>query len=226
MNYKDDSLNDMFTLAHEAGHSMHSYFSRKHQAYHDSDYTIFVAEVASTFNEQLLSKHLRRVFKDNHSLVAYLINQEMDEIEGTFFRQTMYAEFERETHALAEANQPLTVDVFRELYGKLLTKYYGPAVKMDPNANIACLRIPHFYWAFYVYKYATGISAAIDLSRKVLNGGKPDLDRYLKFLSSGCSKLPLDQLKDAGVDMSKPEPIRNTITTFNDRLNELEELLK
>lgn len=225
MNYKADSLNDMFTLAHEAGHSMHTHYAAKTQPYQDATYTIFVAEVASTFNEQLLLHHLREVYRDDPRMLAYLINHQIDEIKSTVYRQTMFAEFERDTHAHAERHEPLTGDVFREMYGKLLTRYFGSDVAIGPLDNLECFRIPHFYHAFYVYKYATGISAAIALSRMVLSGGEAERNRYLRFLQSGGSKYPLELLQDAGVDLTTPEPIRAALKLFDGLVTELETTL-
>ena len=172
MNYQPDVLDHVFTLAHEAGHSMHRYYSAKHQPFQYYNYTIFVAEVASTFNEQLLSKHLMAQRHATTSERAFLINREIDAIRGTIIRQTMFAEFEKLTHALAEAGEPLTVDRFKSVYRKLLEPYFGPDFALDAELSLECLRIPHFYRAFYVYKYATGLSAAIALAERVTSGGK------------------------------------------------------
>ena len=224
MNYKKDTLNGIFTLAHEAGHSMHTYFSTKAQPYQYHDYTIFVAEVASTFNEQLLGDYMRARAKSK-AMKAYLVNKEIDEIRGTLVRQTMFAEFEKVIHELAEAGQPLTLEVFRDEYKKLIEAYFGPDFALDDELTLEGLRIPHFYSAFYVYKYATGISAAIALHERVTNGGKAELDAYLNFLKSGGSKFPLDLLRDAGVDMEQPEPVAAAMQRMSDLVDELEELL-
>jgi len=224
MNYKADTLNGVFTLAHEAGHSMHTYFSGKTQPYQYHDYTIFVAEVASTFNEQLLGDYLRERAK-NKAMKAYLVNKEIDEIRGTLVRQTMFAEFEKVIHELAEQGYPLTLDVFREEYRKLLEAYFGPNFALDDELSLEGLRIPHFYNAFYVYKYATGISAAIALTERVANGGQKELDAYLNFLKSGGSKFPLDLLRDAGVDMEQPEPVAAAMQRMAELVDELEDLL-
>jgi len=224
MNYQPDVLDHVFTLAHEAGHSMHSYYSAKHQPYEYYNYTIFVAEVASTFNEQLLSRYkMERAKTDGER--AYLINREIDAIRGTIIRQTMFAEFEKVTHALAEAGEPLTVDCLKTEYGNLLAAYFGPEFSLDEELKLECLRIPHFYSAFYVYKYATGLSAAIALSERVVSGGKQELNDYLSFLKGGCSKWPLDLLKDAGVDMTSPAPVETALTRFERLVHELDELL-
>jgi oligoendopeptidase F len=224
MNYQPDVLDHVFTLAHEAGHSMHSHYSAKHQPYQYYNYTIFVAEVASTFNEQLLSRHLMSKAKTKKDR-AYLVNREIDAIRGTIIRQTMFAEFEKISHDLVEAGEPLTVDKLKEEYGKLLADYFGPDFVIDEELKLECLRIPHFYHAFYVYKYATGLSAAIALSERVTSRGKKELNDYLSFLKGGCSKWPLDLLKDAGVDMTKPEPVETALTYFERLVTELDELL-
>ena len=224
MNYQPTVLNDVFTLAHEAGHSMHSYLSAKHQPYEYYDYKIFVAEVASTFNEELLSHHLLSQSNDKKQR-AYLINREIDDIRGTIFRQTMFAEFEKITHGMAEAGEPLTLQAFKSVYRDLLEKYFGPQFALDEQLSLECLRIPHFYRAFYVYKYATGLSAAIALSQRVLKGGEVELQDYLNFLQSGCSKDPLDLLRDAGVDMEKPKPVNTALKYFEKLVDELDDLL-
>jgi oligoendopeptidase F len=228
MNYQPDVLDHVFTLAHEAGHSMHSHLSAKHQPFEYYNYTIFVAEVASTFNEQLLSRHLMNKAAAGgrgDKQRAYLINREIDSIRGTIIRQTMFAEFEKITHALVEAGEPLTVDCLKNEYVKLLADYFGPDFVLDEELKLECLRIPHFYNAFYVYKYATGLSAAIALSERVLGGGREELNDYLSFLKGGCSKWPLDLLKDAGVDMSCPEPVETALSYFERLVSELDDLL-
>ena len=224
MNYQPDVLDHVFTLAHEAGHSMHSYYSAKNQPYQYYNYTIFVAEVASTFNEQLLLKHLIAKAKSKKEK-AYLINHAIDEIRGTIIRQTMFAEFEKIIHALVEGGEPLTVDTLRSEYRKLLDLYFGPDFTIDQELELECLRIPHFYRAFYVYKYATGLSAAIALSERVTTGGGRELNDYLSFLKGGCSKWPLDLLRDAGVDMETPEPVNAAMKRFAALVAELDELL-
>jgi oligoendopeptidase F len=224
MNFQPAVLDHVFTLAHEAGHSMHSWYSARNQPYQYWSYTIFVAEVASTFNEQLLACHLMDKAKTKQER-AYLINRQIDGIRGTIIRQTMFAEFERVIHALVEAGEPLTVDALRREYRKLLDLYFGPDFTIDAELELECLRIPHFYRAFYVYKYATGLSAAIALSERVLNGGKEELDAYLNFLKGGCSKWPLDLLRDAGVDMEKPDAVNAALGVFDRLVRELDELL-
>jgi oligoendopeptidase F len=225
MNYHEDVLNDVFTLAHEAGHSMHSYYSAHRQPFLYYNYTIFVAEVASTFNEQLLSRHLQAQAADPQRQ-AYLVNRELDDIRATVFRQTMFAEFEKLIHEAVEAGEPLTIDLLREMYGGLLELYFGPKFVLDEALSLECLRIPHFYRAFYVYKYATGMSAAIALSRRVLEGGERELGDYLRFLGGGCSQDPLDLLRDAGVDMTSPLPVRTALAHFDQLVTRLAELLK
>jgi oligoendopeptidase F len=224
MNYQPAVLDHVFTLAHEAGHSMHTWYSAKNQPYQYYSYTIFVAEVASTFNEQLLLKHLMDKAKTAREK-AYLVNHAIDEIRGTVIRQTMFAEFEKVIHALVEAGEPLTVDTLRREYRKLLDAYFGPEFAIDPELELECLRIPHFYRAFYVYKYATGLSAAIALSQRVLGGGQQELSDYLGFLKGGCSKWPLDLLRGAGVDMERPEAVNTTLSHFARLVDELDELL-
>ncbi|MDD2942004.1 MAG: oligoendopeptidase F [bacterium] len=225
LNYKKDDLNDLFTLAHEAGHSMHSLYSRRHQTYQDHDYVIFVAEVASTLNEELLLDHLRRIYSDDKRMLLYLLNHQLDDIKAIFFRQTMFAEFEMIIHELAEAHEPLTIDRYRSIYRGLLEKYFGPAVEIPPLGDLECLRIPHFYSAFYVYKYATGLSAAVSLSEDILAGNLVQRDKYLDFLKSGRSKYPLTLLADAGVDLRKPLAVERTIELFANLLTQLEENL-
>ena len=224
MNFQEDVLDHVFTLAHEAGHSMHSYFSAKHQPYQHYDYTIFVAEVASTFNEQLLMHHMMQKANTKEEK-AFLINQLLDDIRGTIVRQTMFAEFEKITHEFVEKGEPLTVDLLRSEYRKLLEAYFGPEFVIDKELELECMRIPHFYRAFYVYKYATGLSAAIALSQRVLNGGKKELDAYLGFLKGGCSKDPLDLLRGAGVDMEKPAAVNSAMKLFSTLVDELDDLL-
>ncbi len=224
MNYKTDVLDHVFTLAHEAGHSMHSHLS-KAQPYQYANYTIFVAEVASTFNEQLLSDYLLARAKDDRER-AYYLNREIDDIRRTIIRQTMFAEFEKVAHELAEKNEPLTLDRLKSEYRQLLDAYFGPDFVLDDELALECLRIPHFYRAFYVYKYATGLSAAIALADRVTKGGKAELDAYLGFLRGGCSQDPLDLLRGAGVDMATPEPVDAALRRFGKLVDELDALLK
>ncbi len=254
MNYQPEVLDHMFTLAHEAGHSMHTWHSVRHQPFQYYGYTIFVAEVASTFNEQLLLKYLLDKAQSKKEK-AYLLNHAIDEIRGTIIRQTMFAEFEKIAHDLVEKGEPLTIDLVRAEYRKLLENYFGtpgspisqlaakakPSAKpqkppmakpgkishfvIDPELELECLRIPHFYGGFYVYKYATGLSAAIALSNRVLSGGPAELNDYLTFLKGGCSKWPLDLLRDAGVDMEQPAPVETALKRFAELVDQLEDLL-
>ena len=225
MNYKQDVFADIYTLAHEAGHSMHTWFSQRHQLYQNYDYPIFLAEVASTFNEELLTHHLLEKTSDPR-MRAYLINRQVDDIRGTIYRQTMFAEFEKVIHEMEEAGEALTLDTFRSVYRGLLGEYFGPDFTLDSELELECLRIPHFYSAFYVYKYATGMSAAVSLSQGVLADGKANVGKYLGFLKSGGSQFPLPTLQAAGVDMTTPKPIQHTLDLFARRVAELETLLE
>jgi oligoendopeptidase F len=224
MNYQSGVLDHVFTLAHEAGHSMHTYLSARHQPFQYYNYTIFVAEVASTFNEQLLARYMMARAKSDKQR-AFLINRQIDAIRGTIIRQTMFAEFERTTHALVEAGEVLTVDRIKSEYRALLERYFGPDFTLDDELSLECLRIPHFYRAFYVYKYATGLSAAIALAERVTKGGETELNDYLGFLKGGCSKFPLDLLRGAGVDMEQPGPVDTALEYFGQLVAELDELL-
>jgi oligoendopeptidase F len=222
MNYKKDVFSDIYTLAHEAGHSMHTWYSRRAQSFQNYHYPIFLAEVASTFNEILLTEHLLASTQDR-AMRAYLINRQVDDLRGTLFRQTMFAEFEKLTHEAEESGAALTLESFRTMYRGLLEAYFGSGVILDHELELECLRIPHFYSAFYVYKYATGISAAITLADGVLKSGQTD--RYFGFLSSGGSKFPIETLTEAGVDMNSPAPVNAALDLFERRVTELEELL-
>ena len=224
MNYKSDVFADVYTLAHEAGHSMHTWFAQRNQQFQDADYPIFLAEVASTFNEELLTNHLLECATDP-KMRAYIINRQIDDIRGTLFRQTMFAEFERIIHAIEERGDALTLDVFRSEYHQLLATYFGPGVVLDAELDLECLRIPHFYSAFYVYKYSTGISAAIALAERVLSSAPGAVEAYLGFLKSGGLKFPLETLQAAGVDMTTSAPVESTLCLFERRLGELETLL-
>ena len=224
MNYKEDVFADVYTLAHEAGHSMHTWFSQKSQSFQDYEYPIFLAEVASTFNEELLTHHLLEQTSDP-KMRAYIINRQIDDIRGTVFRQTMFAEFEKSIHAIEENGDALTLEVFKSEYHKLLEAYFGQNFVLDPQLDLECLRIPHFYSSFYVYKYATGISAAVALAERVLSGKPGSVDAYLGFLRSGGSKFPLETLKTAGVNMGTSAPVESTLKLFERRLGELEGLL-
>ncbi|MBN1525067.1 MAG: oligoendopeptidase F [Spirochaetales bacterium] len=221
LNYKEDDFRNVFTLAHEAGHSMHSYFCVQNNPFQHYDYTIFEAEVASTFNEELLLHHL--ISKtDDKAFQAYLLNREIDNIIATIFRQTMFAEFEYKTHTMAEKGEPLTLDSLRKVYRSLMETYFGGEVELDEKSDLECLRIPHFYRAFYVYQYATGLSAAIALSRRVLEGGDAQRNDYLRFLKTGGSKYPIESLTAGGVDMSSPAPVEAALDTFEEYVVRLE----
>ncbi|MFM7033742.1 MAG: oligoendopeptidase F [Planctomycetia bacterium] len=224
MNFQEEAIEHVFTLAHEAGHSMHTRMSCEAQPYQYSGYTIFVAEVASTFNEQLLTRLLVQRAASPEQKAA-IIAREIDSIRATIIRQTMFAEFERRSHASAEAGEPLTLDRIRGIYRGLLDAYFGPRFVVDEQLELECLRIPHFYNAFYVYKYATGLAAAITLATNVAEGGPRELAAYQTFLKGGCSKWPLDLLRDAGVDLEKPDPVAIALTRFGELVDELDVLL-
>ena len=224
MNYKEDVLSHVFTLAHEGGHSMHSWYSIRNNPFPHYDYTIFEAEVASTFNEELLAHKLLSE-TDDKRLKAYILNKQIDKITGTIFRQTMFAEFERDSHDMAEKGEPLTVDTLRIGYRKLLEAYFGPAMHFEEVSDLECLRIPHFYRAFYVYKYATGLSAAMTLAQRVLNGGESERNDYLNFLKSGGSRYPLESLRVARVDMASPDAIDSALTQFGSMVADFRNLL-
>ena len=214
MNYDPKNINSLYTLMHEAGHSMHSHYAKSAQPYHYHNYTIFVAEVASTLNETLLSHYLLDLYKNNIEMQSYILNREIDNIRATLFRQTMFAEFEKIIHGLAEENKPLTLSVLTGEYRKLLGLYFGDAMAIDEPLALECLRIPHFYSAFYVYKYATGISAAISLANRIIHIGDAAAAQYLEFLKLGGRMFPIDELIQAGVDMTGPEPVETAITHF------------
>lgn len=220
-----DTLDSMFTIAHEMGHSLHSYFSNHTQPHIYAGYKIFVAEVASTLNEALVMENLLKTTEDPQ-LLAYLINHYLEQFRGTVFRQTMFAEFEKKTHALVEQGEALTAELLSNEYLKLNSEYYGPEVIMDPEIAIEWARIPHFYSAFYVYKYATGFSAATALARKILDEGEPAVQRYINFLSSGSSDYPIELLRKAGVDMETPVPVREALQVFKGLVDKLEGLLQ
>lgn len=223
MNYKG-ILRDVFTLAHEAGHSMHSYLSHKNQPYHYGDYAIFVAEVASIFNEQLLTRLLvERAASPEEKI--FLINEKIEDIRTTLFRQTMFAEFELFIHESAEKNIPLTPSYLAQKYKELNAFYFGPDVVIDPEGEFEWARIPHFYYNFYVYQYATGLSAALALYQRVTQGGAAEREAYLGFLKAGSSAYPVEILQRAGVDMKKPDAVAAAIKHFSSLVGELEELL-
>ena len=219
------TLDSQFTLAHEMGHALHSYLSNKHQNPIDADYVIFVAEVASTCNEALLMEHLLGKTTDKKER-AYLINHFLDQFKGTIYRQTMFAEFELNIGKLAAEGQTLTAEVLCAEYKRLNELYYGPDMVVDDRIAMEWARIPHFYYNYYVFQYATGYSAAIALSRRILNEGESAVKDYLGFLSGGCSKSPIDLLKGAGVDMTGPEPVNQALKLFGQLLDEMETLME
>ncbi|CEN76898.1 oligoendopeptidase F [[Clostridium] sordellii] len=220
MSYKDD-LNSLFTLIHELGHSMHSYYSKHNQEYLYSSYKIFVAEVASTLNELLLVNYLLENSSSKEERI-YLLNYYLEQFRTTVYRQTMFAEFEKITHERVEAGEPLTAKEFTDIYYDLNKKYYGKSCIVDEEIGLEWARIPHFYSNFYVYKYATGFSAASALSEKILNEGKSAVEKYIEFLKSGGSDYPLNQLRAAGVDMEKKESIEKALDVFKELVEELE----
>lgn len=219
------TLRDVYTLAHEAGHAMHSFYTSQAQPYVYGNYTLFVAEVASTVNEMLLTDAMRKK-TDDPAIQAYLINLVLEEFRGTLYRQTMFAEFERWAHERVESGEALTADSMSEHYAELARRYYGPDVEVDDTVAIEWARIPHFYRAYYVYQYATGISAAAALAKQILEEGQPARERYRTFLSGGSSKYSLDLLRDAGVDMTTPEPVEQALSLFGEWLTELERVLE
>ncbi|RMF57082.1 MAG: oligoendopeptidase F [Calditrichaeota bacterium] len=220
LNY-DNTLKDVFTLAHELGHAMHSYYSHRYQPYHYSRYTIFVAEVASTLNESLLMDYMLKHTTDP-SQKLYLLNEYADKIRGTVYIQTLFAEFEKNIHEKAEAGEGMTAEVYNKLCRELYTRYMGKAFVMDEEYDINWCRIPHFYYNFYVYKYVTGFSAAVALAQKILDGDKTARDAYLRFLTRGSSDYSLNLLKDAGVDMTTPEPLEANARLLKELVDEME----
>ncbi len=224
LNYQD-KINDVFTLAHEMGHALHSYYTNMTQPYVYSEYKIFVAEVASTVNESLLMRYLlpRATSKQEK---AYLLNHYLEEFRGTVFRQVMFAEFEKMIHEKVEQGEALNAQELSDIYYGLNKKYFGETVTVDEDIAMEWSRIPHFYSSFYVYKYATGFSAATAIAEKILSEGKLAVDKYLQFLKSGGSNYPLELLKIAGVDLSTPQPVQDALNVFEKTLDELEELLK
>lgn len=221
MNYKEDVLRDVFTLIHESGHSMHSYYCSRSNPFQHYDYTIFEAETASTFNEQLLAEYLKKTESDP-KVKAFVIGKQIDDMIATLFRQTMFAEFELICHETAEQGGALTLDFFRSTYRKLLEKYFGPEMILEEESDLECLRIPHFYRAYYVFQYATGISAAVALAKGVLSGDPEKRERYFTFLKTGGSLFPIESLKRAGIDMTQPQPVREAVSCFEKLLDEFE----
>jgi oligoendopeptidase F len=224
MNWQDN-VNNLFTLAHEFGHSVHSYYTRKHQPYPYGNYSSFVAEVASTCNEALLNDYLLKTIDDEQKRI-YLLNHYLEGFRGTVFRQTMFAEYEHLIHQKAQNNEALTAELLTNEYYALNKKYFGEEdIIIDEEIGLEWSRIPHFYYNYYVYQYATGFSAATALSKQILEEGEPAVKRYIDFLSAGSSDYPIEVLKKAGVDMTSAEPIRNACKVFEEKLNELEQLL-
>ncbi|ADE67755.1 MULTISPECIES: oligoendopeptidase F [Priestia] len=223
MNWQDN-VNNLFTLAHEFGHSVHSYYTRKTQPYPYGDYSIFVAEVASTCNEALLNDYLLKTIDDEKQRL-YLLNHYLEGFRGTVFRQTMFAEFEHDVHVRAQNGEPLTPELLTKLYYDLNKKYFGDNLVIDEEIGLEWARIPHFYYNYYVYQYATGFSAAAALSKQILEEGDAAVERYVGFLKSGSSDYPIEVLKKAGVDMTTSRPIEEALAVFEEKLTEMERLL-
>lgn len=223
LNYSE-TLDDMFTLAHEMGHAMHSFYSNSTQPFTYAEYKLFVAEVASTCNEVLLMEYLLKNTIDKKER-TYLLNHYLDSFKGTVYRQTMFAEFEKESNRMAEQGESLTAESLNELYLKLNQKYYGTDIISDEEIAFEWAKIPHFYYNFYVYQYATGFSAAVALARGILKEGEPAVERYKKFLCGGCSESPLELLKIAGVNLESPKPVQDALDVFGEILDEIEALL-
>ena len=224
LNYTD-SLKDVFTIVHEMGHSMHSYYTRKTQPFTYGDHSIFTAEVASTVNESLLIKHLLTTEKDEE-MRKYLLNYYIEEFRTTLFRQTMFAEFELNVGRMAQEGTSLTPEVLNAEYRRLNRLYFGENIVLDHEIDTEWMRIPHFYYNYYVFQYATGYAAAIALSRRILREGTPAVKDFIGFLSGGCSKSPIDLLKGAGVDMSTTKPVEEALSLFGELIGEMEELMK
>lgn len=220
----NDTLDNMFTLAHEMGHAMHSYYSNENQPYIYSQYKIFVAEVASTCNEILLMEYLLAHTTDQKER-AYLLNHYLDSFKGTVYRQTMFAEFEMRSNKMAEDGESLNADNLCKLYYELNQKYFGEDMVSDPEIAYEWARIPHFYYNFYVYQYATSFSAAVAIAHGILEEGAPAVERYKKFLSGGCSKAPVELLKEVGINMEEPKPIQDALDVFGKILDEIETLV-
>ena len=223
LNYNDSNIRDVFTMAHEGGHSMHSWYSVHNNPFMSYEYTIFEAEVASTFNEELVFDYLLENAKSDE-MKKYLLAMRADDILATLYRQTMFAEFELKTHEFVENGTPLTAELLRKTYRELLELYFGPEMVFEDNSDMEGLRIPHFYSAFYVYKYATGISAALALAKRVKNGGEKERNDYFEFLKSGGSRYPIESLRVAGVDMESVEPVQAACDTFKEIVDKLKKL--
>ncbi|MCK6256757.1 oligoendopeptidase F [Fictibacillus sp. KIGAM418] len=219
-----DNVNNLFTLTHEIGHSVHSYYTREYQPYPYADYSIFVAEVASTCNEALLNHYMLNKTKDKQEKL-YLLNHHLEGFRGTVFRQTMFAEFEQAIHVKAANGEPLTPELLTKIYYDLNLKYFGENVVIDKEIGLEWSRIPHFYYNFYVYQYATGFSAAASLSKQILEEGESAVSRYIDFLKAGSSDYPIEVLKKAGVDMTTSKPIEDALKVFEEILDEMEDLL-
>ena len=224
MNYQED-LNSVFTLAHKMGHALHSWYSDGNQPYIYAGYRIFVAEVASTCNEALLIHHMIEKTDDTRKK-AYLINYFLEQFRTTLYRQTMFAEFEKITHGMEERGETLTADRLCQVYYDLNREYFGEDICIDREIEMEWARIPHFYTPFYVYQYATGFSAAIALSRKILKEGEKAVEDYKKFLKGGSSAYPLDLLRAAGVDMEQKQPVTDALQVFGQYLDEMERLME
>ena len=225
LNHTDD-LGGAMTLAHELGHSMHSFYSNGAQPFAKANYSLFVAEVASTCNEVLLMRHLMNKYKDNPKAAAFLANQLLEEFRTTVFRQTMFAAFEKISHEMHEKGEPLTSEALNKAYLALNEKYYGSECVVDDIIRVEWMRIPHFYRNFYVYQYATGFSAAVAIATRILNEGESAVRDYKKFLSAGCSVPPIEALRYAGVDMEKPDAVRAALRVFAETVEELKKLLQ
>ena len=223
LNYDADDIRDVFTMAHEGGHSMHSWYSVHNNPFLSYDYTIFEAEVASTFNEELVFEYLLKNAKTEDEK-KYLLSMRADDILATLYRQTMFAEFELKAHEYVEKGTPLTAELLRKTYRELLELYFGPEMHFESNSDMEGLRIPHFYSAFYVYKYATGISAALALAKRVTSGGDKEREDYFAFLKSGGSRYPIESLKVAGVDMESTEPVQKACDTFREIVQQLKKM--
>ena len=220
------TIDNLFTLAHELGHSLHSYYTRNNQPYLYGHYTIFLAEVASITNELLLSNDLMKKYSNDDKIKAYIVNHDLDKIKSTLYRQTQFAEFEYEIHKIVENGGALTADTLSDTYYDINKKYYGEYITYDDEIRYEWARIPHFYYNFYVYQYATGISAASAFAKKILNEGKPAVEKYINYLKSGSSDYSLEILKKAGVDMSTNKPVLNCLDIFEEQLKEFEKLVK
>ena len=225
LNYDEEDIRDVFTMAHEGGHSMHSWYSVHSNPFMSYDYTIFEAEVASTFNEELVFEYLLKN-SDSEDMKKFLLSMRADDILATLHRQTMFAEFELKCHQAVEEGNPLTTETIRKIYRELLELYFGPEMHFEENSDLEGLRIPHFYSAFYVYKYATGISASLALAKRVTKGGEKEKEDYFKFLKSGGSRYPIESLCVAGVDMSQTKPVQDALDEFARIVDELKNLLK